>query len=49
MNALIAFCELFMFVGVCLPVVVPLTFWIMKTEWGKKFFDIDDEGGDDDE
>lgn len=48
MNAFIAMCELIMFVGVCLPVVVPLTFWIMKTEWGKKFFDID-EGGDDDE
>lgn len=48
MNALIAMCELVMFVGVCLPVVVPFTFWIMETEWGKKFFDLD-EGGDDDE
>lgn len=48
MNAFIAMCELIMFVGICLPVVAPLTFWIIKTEWGKKFFDLD-EGGDDDE
>lgn len=43
MNAFIAMGELVLFAVLTLPVTIPLTNYIMVSEWGKKFFDIDDE------
>lgn len=43
MNAFIAMSELVLFAVLTLPVTIPLTNYIMGSEWGKKFFNIDDE------
>lgn len=48
MNALIALIEVFAFFGLCVPIVLPLVWVADHTKWGKKFFNLD-EGGDDDE
>lgn len=43
MNAFIALGELTLFVVVTLPITIPVTNMIMASEWGKKFFDLEDE------
>lgn len=43
MNAFIAMGDLVLFAVITLPITIPLTNYIMGTECGKKFFDIDDE------
>ena len=48
MNALIALIEVLGFMGLCLPIVLPFVWLVYHTNFGRKFFNLD-ESGDDDE
>jgi hypothetical protein len=49
MNALIALIEVLGFMGLFSPIALLFVWFAGRTEWGKKFFNLDESGDDDDE